>query len=343
VVKTLALTVAEGSMRRSFNLNSLTALSWCLALILYAVSVGAEDLYPTKPIHLIVTTAAGGAGDLVARAAADRLSESMRQPVIIENQPAGNGGIAAGQVARAAPDGYTLLSLVDSTVTINPHLYRNLPYDAFRDFAPVSIVTTLPLVLVTNTAVQAGTVRELIALAKANPGKLNYASTGVGTVLHVGMELFKLMTKTDIVHVPYRATTTAMGDLMGGRIDMILIGQSSVKPLMEAGKLKILAIASPRRSPLMPEIPTLEEAGVPGYEVRSWFGMLAPAKTPQTVIDRLSREIKKVASDPRFVAALTPQGMQIIASSPDEMLAAMQADSKKWGEVVAATGTTINQ
>jgi len=343
VVKTLARAVAEGSMRRSFNLNSLTALSWCLALILYAVSAGADDLYPTKPIHLIVTTAAGGAGDLVARAVAERLSESMRQPVIIENQPAGNGGIAAGQVARAAPDGYTLLSLVDSTVTINPHLYRNLPYDAFRDFAPVSIVTTLPLVLVTNTAVQAGTVRELVALAKANPGKLNYASTGVGTVLHIGMELFKLMTKTDIVHVPYRATTTAMADLMGGRIDMILIGQSSVKPLMEAGKLRILAIASPRRSRLMPEIPTLEEAGVTGYEVRSWFGMLTPAKTPQTVIDRLSREIKKVASDPRFVAALTPQGMQIMASSPDEMLTAMQADSKKWGEVIAATGTTINR
>ena len=333
-------------MTRSSVVNSLRprgALAWCIALNLCVLSASAEQLYPSKPIHLTVTTAAGGAGDLVARAVAERLSESMRQPLIIENQPSGNGGIAASQVARAAPDGYTLLSLVDSTLTINPHLYRNLPYDPFRDFTPVSIVTTLPLVLVTNTAVQANDVRELIALAKANPGKLNYASTGVGTVLHIGMELFKLMTGTDIVHVPYRATTAAMADLMGGRIEIILIGQSSVKPLMEAGKLKILAIASPQRSPLMPEIPTLEEAGVPGYEVRSWFGMLAPAKTPQPVIDRLSREIKKAASDPRFVAALTPQGMQIIASSPAEMLAAMQADSKKWSEVIAATGTTINQ
>jgi tripartite-type tricarboxylate transporter receptor subunit TctC len=333
-------------MRQSVNLHSLhplRALVSCVALSLCAMSVSAQDLYPSKPVHLIVTTAAGGAGDLVARAVAERLSESMRQPVVVENQPAGNGGIAAGQVARAAPDGYTLLSLVDSTLTINPHLYRNLPYDPSRDFAPVSIITTLPLVLVTNASVQANNVRELIALAKANPGKLNYASTGVGTVLHIGMELFKLMTKTDIVHVPYRATTAAMADLMGGRIDIILIGQSSVKPLMEAGKLKILAIASAQRSPLMPEIPTLEEAGVPGYEVRSWFGMLAPAKTPQPVIDRLSREIKKAASDPRFVAALAPQGMQIIASSPEEMLATMQADSKKWSEVIAATGTTINQ
>jgi tripartite-type tricarboxylate transporter receptor subunit TctC len=333
-------------MRQSVNLHSLhplRALVSCVALSLCAMSVSAQDLYPSKPVHLIVTTAAGGAGDLVARAVAERLSESMRQPVVVENQPAGNGGIAAGQVARAAPDGYTLLSLVDSTLTINPHLYRNLPYDPSRDFAPVSIITTLPLVLVTNASVQANNVRELIAFAKANPGKLNYASTGVGTVLHIGMELFKLVTKTDIVHVPYRATTAAMADLMGGRIDIILIGQSSVKPLMEAGKLKILAIASAQRSPLMPEIPTLEEAGVPGYEVRSWFGMLVPAKTPQPVIDRLSREIKKAASDPRFVAALAPQGMQIIASSPEEMLVATQADSKKWSEVIAATGTTINQ
>lgn len=333
-------------MRRSYGLESLYLLAafvCCAALTLYAVRGGAEDFYPSKPIHFIVTTAAGGAGDLVARAMAERLSESMRQPVIIENQPAGNGGIAAGQVARAAPDGYTLLSLVDSTLTINPHLYRNLPYDPSRDFTPVSIVSSLPLVLVVNSTVQASNVRELIALAKANPGKLNYASTGVGTVLHIGMELFKLMTRTDIVHVPYRATTAAMADLMGGRIDMILIGQSSVKPLMEAGKLRILAIASAQRSPLMPEIPTLEEAGVPGYEARSWFGMLAPTKTPQSVIDRLSQEIKKAAADRRFIAALAPQGMQIIASSPAEMQMAMQADSKKWSEVIAATGTTINQ
>src|SRR6516165_8585763 len=333
-------------MRRSFNLNSLhllTAWAWCVVLSLLSAPVGAQELYPSKPIHLIVTTAAGGAGDLVARAAAERLSESMRQPVIIENQPAGNGGIAAGQVARAAPDGYTLLSLVDSTLTINPHLYRNLPYDPFRDFTPVSIITTLPLVLVINAGVQGNTVRELIALAKANPGKLNYASTGVGTVLHIGMELFKLMTKTEIVHVPYRATTTAMADVMGGRIDMILIGQSSVKPLMEAGKLRVLAIASPRRSELMPEIPTLEEAGVPGYEVRSWFGLLAPAGTPQGIIDRLSGETKKAAAEPRFVATLAPLGMQIIASSPADMRAAMEADSNKWGELIAATGITINQ
>jgi tripartite-type tricarboxylate transporter receptor subunit TctC len=324
-------------------LHAIMASALCLAVSPHAQPGWAEEAYPSKPIHFVVTTAAGGAGDLVARALADRLSQSMGQAVIIENQPAGNGAIAAGQVARATPDGYTLMTVVDSTLTINPHLYRNLPYDPFRDFTPVSIVSTLPLVLVTGSAVKANDVAELVALAKANPGKLNYASTGIGTVLHVGMELFKLMTKTDIVHVPYRATTTAMADVMGGRIDMILIGQSSVKPLMEAGKLRILAIASPRRSALMPEIPTLEEAGVPGYEVRSWFGMLAPARTPQSVIDRLSLEVQRAAADPRFVAALAPQGMQIIASSPGDMRTTLQADSKKWAQVIAATGITINQ
>ncbi len=306
-------------------------------------AVRAQDSYPSRPIQLVVTTAAGGALDLVARAVAERLSDSMRQPVVIENQPAGNGGVAAGQVAKATPDGYTLMMVVDSTLTINPSLYRNLSYDPFRDFAPVSVVTRLPLVLVTNMTTKANDVGELIALAKANPGKLNYASTGLGTQLHIGMELFKLMTRTDIVHVPYRATTAAMADLMGGRIDLVLIGLSSAKAQVEGGKLRVLGIASPQRSPLLPNVPTMEEAGVPGYEVRSWFGMLAPARTPQSIIERLSREIKKAAVDPRFIATLAPQGMEIIAGSPDEMLATMRADSKKWSEVIAATGTTINQ
>jgi tripartite-type tricarboxylate transporter receptor subunit TctC len=235
------------------------------------------------------------------------------------------------------------MMVVDSTVTINPHFYRNLTYDPFRDFAPVSLVTRLPLVLISNPAVQAANLQELIALAKANPGKLNYASTGVGTQLHIGMEMFKLMTKTDIVHVPYRATTAAMADLVGGRIDLALIGLSSAKAQVESGKLRAYAIAAPQRSPLTPDVPSADEVGLPGYEVRSWFGMFAPAKTPQGVIDRLSREIKKASTDPKFLAAFAPQGMQIVVSSPDEMARAMREDSKKWGDVIRETGTTINQ
>ena len=311
--------------------------------LLSAASVHAQDNYPSKPIQVVVTTAAGGALDLVARTVADRLSASMHQPIIIDNQPAGNGSVAAGQFAKAVPDGHTLMMVVDSTVTINPHLYRNLTYDPFRDFAPVNVITRLPLVLVSNSSMQAHDLKKLIALVKANPGKLNYASTGVGTQLHIGMEMFKLMTKTDIVHVPYRATTLAMADLLGGRIDLALIGLSSAKTQVESGKLRAYAISAPQRSSLMPNVPTADEAGLPGFEVCSWFGMFAPAKTPPSVIDRLSREIKKASTDPKFVEALAPQGMQIIASSPDEMAQTLREDFRKWGEVIRDTGTMINQ
>jgi tripartite-type tricarboxylate transporter receptor subunit TctC len=325
------------------NLKCCAVLSVLGIGLFSAPSAHAQDNYPWKPIQLVVTTAAGGALDLVARTVADGLSAAMHQPIIIDNQPAGNGSVAAGQFAKAMADGHTLMMVVDSTVTINPHLYRHLNYDPFRDFAPVSIVTRLPLMLVSNPGVPARNLQELIAYAKTNPGKLNYASTGVGTQLHIGMEMFKLLTNTDIVHVPYRATTSAMADLLGGRIDLALLGLSSVKAQVESGKLRAYAIAAPQRASLMPDIATADEAGLPGFEVRSWFGMLAPAKAPQSVIDRLAREIKKASIDPKFVAALAPQGMQIVASSPDEMAQAMREDSKKWGDVIRQTGTTINQ
>jgi tripartite-type tricarboxylate transporter receptor subunit TctC len=325
------------------NLKCCAVLSVLGIGLFSAPSAHAQDNYPWKPIQLVVTTAAGGALDLVARTVADGLSAAMHQPIIIDNQPAGNGSVAAGQFAKAMADGHTLMMVVDSTVTINPHLYRHLNYDPFRDFAPVSIVTRLPLMLVGNPGVPARNLQELIAYAKTNPGKLNYASTGVGTQLHIGMEMFKLLTNTDIVHVPYRATTSAMADLLGGRIDLALLGLSSVKAQVESGKLRAYAIAAPQRASLMPDIATADEAGLPGFEVRSWFGMLAPAKAPQSVIDRLAREIKKASIDPKFVAALAPQGMQIVASSPEEMAQAMREDSKKWGDVIRQTGTTINQ
>lgn len=314
-------------------------LFWALTGPLMNV-VPAQEAFPSKPIRLVVTTAAGGANDLVARTVADRLAESMHQPFIVENLPAGNGSIAAGQVAGAAPDGHTLMIVVDSTLTVNPHLYKNITYDVFRDFTPIGIISRVPVLLVANNNVKANNVNELIALAKAEPGKLNYASTGVGTSLHIGMELFKLMTKTEIVHVPYRATTTSMADLMGGRIDVLLTGVSSAKALADGGKLKILAIGS-QRSPLLPNVPAIAEA-VPGYDVNSWFAMLGPPNMPPTIVDRLTDELQKAAKDPRFVAALVPQGMQIVAGTSDEMRAQMQADSKKWSDVIKQANITIN-
>jgi tripartite-type tricarboxylate transporter receptor subunit TctC len=317
--------------------------SGLLAVLPFDAAVGqAQESYPSKPIQLIVTTAAGGSGDLVARAVAERLSEFLRQPIVIENQPAANGGVAATQVARANPDGHTLLFTADSTLATNPHLYKNLSYDPFGDLAPVSIAAKMPMVLLTSASFQPNSIQDLVALAKANPGKFNYASTGLGTQLHIGFELFKMMTKTDIVHVPYRANTAVLADIMGGRVEMVLIGQPAAKA-QQNGKVKLLGIAALQRSALLPDVPTISEAGVPGYEVSAWYGILAPAKTPQAVIDRLAMEMKRVGSDPRFVASIASQGLDIIASSPSEMLQAMRADSEKWGGVIRATGTTINQ
>jgi tripartite-type tricarboxylate transporter receptor subunit TctC len=338
--------VWEETMRSNYWLaiiNSFVFSALCVGLNLFAGAAQAQDSYPSRPIRLVVTTAAGGSNDLVARAVADRLSEYLGQPVVIENQPAGNGGIAAAQVAKSTPDGHTLMFVVDSTLTINPHLYKNIQYEPFTDFTPVSLVTRAPMVVVAGTHVQANNLQELVAFAKANPGKLNYASTGVGTALHIGMELFKLVTKTEIVHVPYRATTAAMADLMGGRVDMLIITQNSVRPQMEAGKAKILAVAGPKRLPELPQVPTTAEAGVASFQVGSSFSMIAPAKTPRAIVERLAREVKKASTDPKFVATLAPQGMEIVASTPEEMLAIMQADSKKWAEVIRVTGTTINQ
>ena len=327
-------------MRRSFNAIFAMFLG-AQGLCVTTDKTRAQQAYPTKPIQFVVTTAAGGANDLVARTVANRLSELLQQPIVIENQPAANGSVAASHVARAPADGHTLMVVVDSTMTINPHLYGNIPYNVFQDFTPISLVVRAPVFLIANSAVKANTVQELISLAKASPGKLNYASSGVGTQLHMGMELFKIMTNTDIVHVPYRSTTSAIADLLGGRIELTMTSISSAKAGIDAGKLKALAIAS-ERSPLMPGLPTIAESGVPGYSVSSWFGMFGPANLPPAVMDRLSSAIKQMSVDPRFVAAMAPQGMSIVAGSPAELREAMRADSERWSGVIKRAGITIN-
>jgi tripartite-type tricarboxylate transporter receptor subunit TctC len=318
-----------------------SALLVLVANCVAANEARAQQAYPTKPIQFVVTTAAGGANDMVARTVANRLSEFLQQPIVIENQPTANGSVAANNVARAAADGHTLMVVVDSTMTINPHLYGNIPYNVLRDFTPISLIVRAPVFLVANSEVKANTVQELVSLAKASPGKLNYASTGVGTQLHMGMELFKIMTNTDIVHVPYRSTTSAIADMLGGRIELTLTSISSAKAGIDAGKLKALAVAS-ERSPLTPGLPSIAESGVPGYSVSSWFGMFGPANLPPAVMDRLSSAIKTMSVDPRFVAAMEPQGMSIVAGSPAELREAMRADSERWSEVIKRAGISIN-
>ena len=329
-------------MHRIVSAIACIALAY-LSFVATAVTAAGPDDYPSKPIRFILPQPAGGAVDLIARTLGDRLSEQMRQPVIVENQPGANGGLAGGQVTRSTPDGYTLFMAVDTNLVVNPSLYPNLAYDPVRDFIPISIIAKVYLVLVASSKLEGNSVQELIALAKASPGKLNYASIGLGTQAHLGMELFKLVTKTDIAQVSYRGTAPAMTDIAGGVVDVMFTGPPSAMALAAGGKVKMLAVASPQRSQLIPQVPTVQEAGVPGYELAGWFGLLAPAKTPPSVVDRLASEVKKAVADPKLKDRLTEQGLDVFGSSSDEMRAIMQSDTKKWSEVIAATGAKIPQ
>jgi tripartite-type tricarboxylate transporter receptor subunit TctC len=290
---------------------SALALAWLVALPHIA---RAQD-YPSHAIRLVLPQPPGGAIDLIARTLADRLSAQMNQPVIIENRPGANGGLAAGDVVRSTPDGYTLFMAVDTNLVVNPTLYHDLPYEPFRDFAPISVLTKTELVLVANPKVPANTVRELIACAKANPGKLNCASIGLGTQAHLGMELFKVMTKTQITRID-RGTAPAMTDVVAGLSDIMITGPPSAKAMSEGGKLKLLAVTGKKRHPLMPDVPTVDESGVPGYDVTGWFGILAPARTPEAVLDRLSTEVHKAVSDQRFRDKMTNVGLDVVGSTP---------------------------
>jgi tripartite-type tricarboxylate transporter receptor subunit TctC len=297
--------------------------------------------YPSHPIKLMLPQPPGGIIDLISRSLGERLSEQMRKPVIVENMPGANGSLAAAQVVRSVPDGYTLFMAVDTNLVVNPNLYPNLAYDSFRDFAPISVLAKVPLVLVANPKVPAGTVGELIDFARAHPGKLNYASIGLGTQSHLGMELLKIMAAIDINQVSYRGTAPAMTDVVAGQVDIMFTGPPSAKAMSADGKLKIIAVGGRQRLAMLPDIPTVDEAGVPGYELTGWFGMVAPAKTPGPVLDRLEHEVRKAVADARFRDRMAAQGLDVVGSSPSEMTALMQADTRKWAEVIKKTGARV--
>jgi tripartite-type tricarboxylate transporter receptor subunit TctC len=313
------------------------------ALAAVATAFAQAQDYPSHPMKLVLPQPPGGIIDLLSRSLGERLSEQMKQPVIVENMPGANGSLAAAQVMRAPADGYTLFMAVDTNLVVNPNLYPNLPYDSFRDFTPVSVLAKVPLVLVANPKVPANGVRELIEFAKAHPGKLNYASIGLGTQSHLGMELLKIMTGIDINQVSYRGTAPAMTDVVAGEVDVMFTGPPSASAMSADGKLKILATGGKQRLALMPDVPTLDESGVPGYELTGWFGMVAPARTHGPVLERLGHEVRKAVADSRFKERMAAQGLEIVGSSPAEMTALMQADTRKWAEVINKTGARIAQ
>ena len=316
------------------------AVAACAAL---AAPCGAEDHYPLRPVKLVLPQPAGGAVDLIARALADRLAEQMGRPFVVENMPGANGSLAGGNVARSPSDGYTLMLAVDSNLVINPSLYHTLTYDPFKDFAPISIIARLHMVLVANPKISANSVKELIACAKANPNKLNYAEIGIGSAMHMGMEQFKFMTKTEINRVSYRGTAPAISDVVAGNVDLMFTGPPSAKAMSEGGKLKLLAVASPERIALLPDVPTVAEAGVPGFTMASWFGLLAPAKTSKSIVERLSAETKTAVNSQIFKDRMKSVGLEIDGGTPAAMLETMRSDTQRWAELIKATGITIPQ
>ena len=307
---------------------------------LAALPAGAQN-YPSRPVRIIVPFAAGGPADIYARFVGQRLQEALGQPFVIEDRPGGGSVLGTDAVAKSAPDGYTLL-MMSNTHTVNESLISNKPFQLLRDFAPVSPVNYSDLVLVLHPSVQANTLKEFIALAKAKPHALNYASSGPGTPYHMAGELFKAMAGLDIVHVPYKGSSGARTDVLGGQVQMMFDAITTMAPNVRAGKLKALGTTGKTRSPVLPDVPTVAEAGVPGYEATIWLGIMAPTGTPKPIVERLNAEIRKVVNSAEVKEAWAKQGAAPMNMSTDEFGQYLREDIAKWAKVVKISGAKVD-
>jgi len=295
----------------------------------------AQSDYPAKPIRLVIGTPAGGGSDLMARLAGQQLTRAWNAVVVVEPRPGAAGNLAAEYIAKAPPDGYTLY-VCYGTHTVNPSLYPKLPYDAIRDFTPVTLIARQYNALVVHPSVPARTVAELVALAKKQPGKLSYGSSGNGSPNHLGMELFKIDAKIDLVHVPYKGAAPSRIDLLGGHTDLMFDVLRTALPYRDAGRMRMLALASPQRSTLAPDLPTMAEAGWKGIEVLTWHGLIGPAGMPAAIVERLQTEIQRGLLAPATKDKLAGDGIEVVAGTPSELAAFMRADMEKWGGVIKA-------
>jgi tripartite-type tricarboxylate transporter receptor subunit TctC len=312
------------------------------ALATLALGVVAADEYPSRPVKIVVPFAAGGPADVYARFLAQHLQEAMGQPFVIENRPGGGSVVGTEIVAKSAPDGYTLL-LMSNTHTVNESLMPNKPFQLMRDFTPVAPINYSDLVLVVNPAVPAKTLQELIALAKAQPGKLNYASSGPGTPYHMAGELFKSMAGVDIVHVPYKESSGARTGVLGAQVEMMFDAVTVMNEHVKAGKVRALATSGKVRSSVMPNVPTLSEAGVPGYDAVIWLGLLAPKNTPPAIVSRLNAEITKIVSRPQTQAEWAKQGAVAMTMTPDAFGKFLADDIVKWARIVKISGARADR
>jgi tripartite-type tricarboxylate transporter receptor subunit TctC len=295
------------------------------------------EAWPARPIRLILPFPPGGGTDILGRLIAERLTAGLGQPVVTENRGGAGGNVGAEAAARSAPDGYTIV-LVAPTIAISPSLYSKLSYDPVKDFAPVSLVATVPNVMVTNPSVPADTLREFIALAKSRPGEMNFGSGGSGTSNHLAGELFNIVAGVKLVHVPYKGVNLAMNDVLSGRVQLVFIGVPAAAPHIKAGKLRALALVAPRRSSVLPEVPTAAEAGLPNFEVTTWYGILAPAGTQKAVVTRLNAELAKIMHAPEMKEKLDAMATDPVTSTPEEFEGLIKREIAKWGAVVRQAG-----
>lgn len=315
----------------------------CAIAIAHYASPGVAQTYPTKPIHLVHGFATGSAVDIFSRPLAQKLSEGLGQQVVVDSRPGATGIIANELVAKSAPDGYTLLAAPGSAMAATPHLYK-VPYDPLRDFVPIVQITSFSYVLVVHPAVPAQNVRELIALAKAKPGALTYGSTGVGSGFHLAGELFAAMAGIRLLHVPYRGGgAAAITDLVAGRVDMSWDSLGVVLPQMQAGKLRAIATTGSRRAAALPNVPTIAESGLPGYEMSGWHGIFAPAGTPRSVVDRFSTATGKILNMHEIKEVWNTLGMEIVPSTPEQFAAQLRLDYERYGKLIKSSGIKIQQ
>ena len=315
-------------------------LAWFKAIVLCALAFPANAQYPDRPIRLIVGFPPGGAADILGRIAAQRLSENLKQQVVVDNRGGAGGLIATETAARAAPDGYTLL-FTSIPHVINPHLYRKVSYDAIKDFTPVVQFVAVPLMMAANPSFPAKSVKDVIAGAKSRPGQINYGSGGSGSSSHLAMELFKSMSGTDLNHIPYKGTGPLITDLIAGQLSLTIASAVPLSPQVRAGKLRGLAVTAPKRSPSFPDLPAIAET-VPGYEVVNWFGILAPAGTPQAIVTRINKDFNEALGSTKLREQLAAQGADATGGTPAEFAKIIRADLAKWAKVVKASGAKVD-
>ncbi len=309
----------------------------CLAALLFLVSGGTRAEYPERPVRLIVPFAPGGGADLTSRLISQRLPDLLGKQVVVENRAGGASNIGSEAVARAAPDGYTLL-LGSLSTSVNASLFPKLSFNVLKDFEPVSLLSTVPLMVVVHPSFPAQSIAELIAAARAKPGALNYASGGLGSANHVAGELFKSMAGVQITHVPYKGGGPALADLLGGHVGLLISTVTSTQDLVKSGRLRALATTGSKRSIVAPDLPTVAEAGLPGYAVEAWYGVLAPAGTPRAIVERLSGDLARILQSTEGREALRAQGAEAVGNAPEEFARYLRAEVDKWAKMVKAQG-----